>query len=92
MRKKSAPEEAVLVGVLKNRRDLDLLFREHWYRIPVFYMPKRKFRYLAFCQPAAFGRGGKSMRYYARVLTASTSSRSNGKRCQEPFLFGGGVH
>lgn len=75
MRRLERREETVLVGVLKNRRDRDLLFREHWYRIPVFYAPKRKFLYLAFYQPAAFGRGGKSIRYYARVLTARARKR-----------------
>lgn len=75
MRKKNGSEKAVLVGVLKNRRDRDLLFREHWYRMPVFTAPKRKFRYLAFYQPAAFGRGGKSIRYYARVLTTRARKR-----------------
>lgn len=64
-----------MVGVLKNRRDHDLLFRKHWYRIPVFSAPKRKFRYLAFYQPAVFGRGGKSIQYYARVLTARARKR-----------------
>lgn len=67
-RKKRAPAETVLVGVLKNRRDRDLLLREHWYRIPVVYAPKRKFRYLAFYQPETFGREGKRIFYYARVL------------------------
>lgn len=75
MRKKSVPEEAVLVGVLKNRRDRDLLFREHWYRMPVFSAPKRTFRYLAFYQPAVFGHGGKRIRYYARVLRSRTRKR-----------------
>lgn len=75
MRKKSTPKEAVLVGVLKNRRDRDLLLREHWYRIPVAYAPKQRFRYLAFYQPAAFGRGGKSIWSYARVLHARARKR-----------------
>ncbi|TSC72015.1 MAG: hypothetical protein G01um101438_775 [Parcubacteria group bacterium Gr01-1014_38] len=75
MGKKNPREETVLVGVLKNRRDRDLLFREHWYRIPLVYAPKRKFRYLAFYQPAAFGRGGSSIRYYARVVDSRARKR-----------------
>lgn len=57
----------VLVGVLKNKRDLNLLLREHWYRIPLGHTPKQKFKYLAFYQPMSFGWGGKCIRYYARV-------------------------
>lgn len=75
MRRKRRTKGAVLVGVLKDRRDRDLLLREHWYRIPVFYVPKRKFRYLAFYQPAAFGWGGKRIQYYARVLRSRARKR-----------------
>ena len=61
-------ERVVLVSVLKSRRDLAIVRREHWYRIPERYAPKRNFWYLAFYQPAVFGREGKRIRYYARVL------------------------
>ncbi|MEK7123214.1 MAG: DUF559 domain-containing protein [Patescibacteria group bacterium] len=57
----------VLVCVLKSKRDRDLLLIEHWYRIPVQYAPKRMFCYVAFYQPATFGRHGKRIEYYARV-------------------------
>lgn len=57
----------VLVAVLKNRRDRDILLREKWYRIPCSAAPKRVFRYLAFYQPACFGREGKRIQYYAHV-------------------------
>jgi len=57
----------VLVAVVKNMRDRDLLLHEKWYRIPCAFAPKRPFRYLAFYQPAAFGRYGKRIEYYARV-------------------------
>lgn len=60
--------QIVLVGVLKNRRDLGLLLTERWYRIPTRYAPSRRYTYLAFYQPAVFGRSGKCIRYYARVL------------------------
>ena len=56
-----------MVAVLKNKRDRDLLLREHWYRIPVSSAPRRAFHYLAFYQPACFGREGKRIEYYARV-------------------------
>lgn len=57
----------VLVGVLKSWRDRDILLREKWYRMPVGLSPKRAFCYLAFYQPACFGRYGKRIEYYARV-------------------------
>ncbi len=66
----------VLVGVLKNRRDLDILLSENWYRIPVKYSPKRQYNYLAFYQPALFGRQGKRIRYYARVLNQQIAKRN----------------
>lgn len=58
----------VLVGVLKSPRDLGLLRREHWYRVPGAHAPTRPYAYLAFYQPAVFGKQGKCIRYYARVL------------------------
>ncbi len=68
-------DAGVLVGVLKNKRDLDILLRERWYRIPARHMPKRKFEYIAFYQPAAFGWGGKCIRYYARVAERDIKKR-----------------
>lgn len=41
----------VLVCVLKSKRDLDILKREHWYRIPVSHAPVSRFDYLAFYVP-----------------------------------------
>ncbi|MCR4328375.1 MAG: DUF559 domain-containing protein [Patescibacteria group bacterium] len=67
---------SVLVGVIKNRRDLGILFNERWYRIPVRYMPKRAFEYLAFYEPvSSFKWGGKCIRYYARVAECRTVKR-----------------
>ncbi|MBI4086111.1 MAG: DUF559 domain-containing protein [Candidatus Liptonbacteria bacterium] len=65
----------VLVGVLKRKRDLTILLRERWYRIPRAWFPKRKFQYLAFYQPALFGRQGKRIQYYARVMRCETHKR-----------------
>ncbi|MBI4450006.1 DUF559 domain-containing protein [Candidatus Uhrbacteria bacterium] len=65
----------VLVGVLKGLRDLELLRKERWYRIPAAAAPTRPYTYLAFYQPAAFGVRGKSIRYYARVLSRHTVPR-----------------
>ncbi|TSC55339.1 MAG: hypothetical protein Greene041679_635, partial [Parcubacteria group bacterium Greene0416_79] len=51
--------KTVLVGVLKSPRDLKILLEEKWYRIPVSFLPKRKFTHIAFYQPAAFDKEGK---------------------------------
>ena len=68
MTKIISKNKIVLVGVLKNKRDLGILLEKHWYRIPVFFLPKKKFDYLAFYQPEGFGRRGKRIEYYARVV------------------------
>jgi len=65
---KDRGDKIVLVGVVKDRRDLNILLREKWYRIPVAYAPRRRFDYLTFYQPALFGRQGKRIQYYARIL------------------------
>jgi len=81
-------EKVVLVGVLKNKTDLGILFRERWYRIPVDYAPKRQFtpfrdksltgfNYLAFYQPVSFDRQGKQIEYFARVLGYQTVKRKD---------------
>jgi very-short-patch-repair endonuclease len=76
MRKKiSLKDKAVLVGVLKSKADLCILKSEHWYRIPIAYLPKRKFRYVAFYQPVSFGKNGKRIEYYARVSRAKILKR-----------------
>jgi very-short-patch-repair endonuclease len=63
----SCVDKNVLVGVLKSRADLDILLKEHWYRIPVEHLPKRKFKYVAFYLPVSFGTRGKRIEYYARI-------------------------
>ena len=65
---KRSKSPTVLIGVLKDRRDLRILLKRGWYRIPAARCPKRGFDYLAFYQPSAFGRAGKRIRYYARVI------------------------
>jgi len=68
MIKNYSKDEVVLVGVLKDKRDLNILLTRNRYRIPVAYAPRRRFDWLAFYQPASFGRQGKCIRYYASVL------------------------
>jgi len=77
IKKERRDEEIVLVGVLKNQRDRDILFREKWYRIPLSYAPKRQFHYLAFYQPLTFGKEGKQIQYFARVLNYQVVKRKN---------------
>ena len=57
----------VLICVLKNRRDLGILQKEHWYRIPASHAPVSKFNYLAFYQPKPFAPEDKRINYYTRV-------------------------
>ncbi len=70
-------DKIVLVGVLRSKRDLDTLLSENWYRIPTARVPKRQFNYLAFYQPTLFGRQGKRIQYYARVLNYQIAKRND---------------
>jgi hypothetical protein len=65
----------VFIGVLKTPEDLAILLRDRWYRVPAAGAPKRAFRYIAFYQPASFGRAGGRIRYYAAVKSCSAASR-----------------
>lgn len=65
----------VLIGVLKSPRDLAILQRKRWYRAPMSHIPVRGFEYVAFYQPAVFGREGKKIRYFAKVESRRTSKR-----------------
>lgn len=67
--------ETVLVAILKNKNDQRILLKHHWYRIPVEFLPKREFKYLAFYQPTIFGKHGKRIEYYARVLRRKVCKR-----------------
>ena len=77
MIKNHRQDKIVLVGVLKDKRDLNILLTKNWYRIPMAYAPRRQFSWLAFYQPALFGRRGKLIQYYARVLNRQTAKRSD---------------
>lgn len=68
MNAKRGGNDVVLVGVLNRKRDLQILLAQHWYRIPLSSLPRKRFQYLAFYQPAAFGRQGSRIRYYGRVV------------------------
>jgi len=68
-------EPEVLIGILKDRRDLGLLMKKRWYRIPVAHSPRRRFGHLAFYQPASFGKSGQCIRYMAPVLGRTMARR-----------------
>lgn len=61
--------------MIKNRRDLRLLLKKRWYRIPAGNFPKRMFSHVAFYQPASFGGSGKRIEYYGRVSGVKTVKR-----------------
>ena len=93
MDKVAAKNKTVLVGVLRYKNDLRILLREHWYRIPVLYLPKRKFNYIAFYQPAIFRGRGKRIEYYARIVRRKIvkridllSQESNHLRADNDYL------
>lgn len=67
--------KTVLIGVIGREKDLETAARKHWYRIPLEYAPARNPDYIALYQTIAFGRQGKAVRYYARVMKVSTATR-----------------
>lgn len=77
MKKIDLKEKIVLVGVLKNKRDLEIILKQKWYRIPVDWAPKRQFDYLAFYQPLSFKKAGKQIKYFAEVLDFKRVKRKN---------------
>lgn len=62
-------DDAVLVALVKQPRDLEIARTEHWYRIPARYAPARlvQARYLAFYLTKAFGEHKWTIREYAPV-------------------------
>ncbi len=70
-----ANDPAVLIGVLKDRRDLERVRAGGWYRIPLGRAPRRPFAWLAFYQPAAFGAEGRCIRWCAPVVETVTAKR-----------------
>ena len=74
-RAEGSREPVALIGILKDRADLALLLRRRIYRIPVTHAPRRKFSWLAFYQPASFGKQGQRIRYIAPVLGRMVARR-----------------
>lgn len=77
--------KTVLLAVLKNKRDLQILKKRLWYRIPALYKPKRRrIKYIAFYQPLAFGKTGSCIRYFAKIKKSKILKR-NKLLPEEPF-------
>ena len=74
-RGKQAVKNVVLVGVLRSKNDRKILLQKRWYRIPIAFLPKRHFDYLAFYQPALFGKRGKRIEYYGRIMKIEKAKR-----------------
>lgn len=68
-----------LIALLKDRRDLDILFQQQWYRIPVKSAPKmvkdNAIKYLAFYQPACFKEDAFKIRWYGEVKSLAIVKR-----------------
>lgn len=60
------PDDRVLVGVINRKKDLDILLKDHWYRIPQEQMPDGIYaEYIAFFLSASAAKSsGKSGVYY----------------------------
>jgi very-short-patch-repair endonuclease len=70
-------EKIVLIGVLKDRRDLHILLKKLWYRIPILHSPKRKPDFVAFYEPARFSKSGGFIRYYGKIKNIEIAKRKN---------------
>ena len=61
------PRPDALVCVIKTKKDRDILLEEKWYRIPLSHAPRRKPKFLAFYQGAAFKEAGERIELYGRI-------------------------
>lgn len=71
------PEDRVLVAILNNRRDWELVQREHWYRLPARHAPPGApdCDWLAFYFTRAFGDDRWAIHYYAAILGYELATR-----------------
>ena len=70
------PEDRVLVGVIRRKRDLEKARDEHWYRVPQGKAPKGVHaEYVAFYLSRAFGEENGGIRYYARRTGVELAQR-----------------
>jgi hypothetical protein len=70
------PEDRVLVGVIRRKRDLEKAQREHWYRVPQGQATKGiHAEYVAFFLSRAFKEQNGGIRFYARRTGTELVSR-----------------
>jgi len=65
----------VLIGVVRRKKDLGIILKKHYYRIPLRHCPIQKFDYIAFYETSRLGEEGKAINYYARLKTKSEAKR-----------------
>ena len=61
----------MLIGVVRRKKDLEIILKKHLYRIPLKHCPVQKFDYIAFYGTSLLGKEGKAINYYARVKRVS---------------------
>lgn len=64
-------ERSVLIGVVNRKKDLEIALKEHWYRMPLKYAPKKEADFLALYQTHRFGKMGKLINYYTPIQDSS---------------------
>jgi len=76
---KSNVEKDIVIGVLKNKRDLPIAIHDKWYRIPVKSAPiivrDNKIKYLALYQGKMFKDSPSQIQWYGEVKNISIHKR-----------------
>ncbi len=60
-------KELVLIGVVRRKIDLELVQREHWYRIPARVSFRFRPRYLALYPTSGCGTRGGAITFYTTI-------------------------
>ena len=81
---RTGPFSPVLAAVITREKDLEIVKREHWYRIPAKSAPRGRADYLALYQTKKFGDEGESISYYARILDCKIVQRRKLLPDEEP--------
>ncbi len=87
------PEDLILVAIIPTPRDLEIARVLGWYRIPLQTAPKTVLvDWIAFYQPASFGKERWSIRSIARIMGVELVTRSeilqeewDHPRAKEPY-------
>ena len=67
--------DCVLIGVVRRRKDLQLILEQRWYRVPARQRFRRAVHYLAFYLTGGCGRSGRAISHYAPVRRVSVVRR-----------------